>query len=564
MRKLYTIPALLLSAGMLFFAACGDDSSSSSPSCDGDECVIDEDGDIKGDDGNSSSSKKRSSSSSRRGSSSDSSDDGDDGDDDDDSHDGSGDSDNPKSSSSSKPASSSSIERKEMPTSLCKRIIEYTEVKGDDGETYVCLEGKTLFKIDTYDSLEDCDDYQMGTIAWVVDEEEPYTCEEHYSWRHGIFEVDLNPVHIEAGGACPDSLAGKELFSNELNGDYACKGGIWVLIKSYERSSSSAHVPVPVDYSKGRAMNKKLGKGINFGNSWDATGSGDGGWSNPINDGDFATIKAAGFNSVRIPVRWNHKNSGDMDAIKADVQTAISQGLVVIINYHHYDALNEIGGKYAKDPSAYKSQYEQEKQNFVNKWKEVAREMDKFPDNNLILEVWNEPTIASAEVVNELMLAGYNAIRSVTKTKTIMFEAYHAAKFYDLDKFDFPADGNIIYSGHYYEPFAFSHQGHGYECKGDAAYKTTAAADMKSYLEIAKKYYPDVDGVNTIPLNMGEFGIAGQCGVSDSKRAQWTKEAVKAAESVGMSWTYWCFKNCGGFEAWSGNWKSGFLDAFGL
>ena len=55
-------------------------------------------------------------------------------------------------------------------------------------------------------------------------------------------------------------------------------------------SSSSA---VAVDYSKGRAMNKRLGKGINLGNSWDSNGSGadgDCGWNNCIKDEYFEII----------------------------------------------------------------------------------------------------------------------------------------------------------------------------------------------------------------------------------------------------------------------------------
>jgi endoglucanase len=78
--------------------------------------------------------------------------------------------------------------------------------------------------------------------------------------------------------------------------------------------SGSATVPtapttstvVPVDYTLGRTMNAVLGRGINLGNSWDSDGSDDSGWGNPIRDTDFAVIKAAGFNSVRIPVRWQN------------------------------------------------------------------------------------------------------------------------------------------------------------------------------------------------------------------------------------------------------------------
>ena len=77
--------------------------------------------------------------------------------------------------------------------------------------------------------------------------------------------------------------------------------------KATQKENGNEKEPVAVDYSAGRAMNKRLGKGINLGNSWDSQSWGklDGGWGNPIEDNDFKIIKEAGFNSVRLPVRWN-------------------------------------------------------------------------------------------------------------------------------------------------------------------------------------------------------------------------------------------------------------------
>lgn len=69
-------------------------------------------------------------------------------------------------------------------------------------------------------------------------------------------------------------------------------------------------------------------------------------------------------------------------------------------------------------------------------------------------------------------------------------------------------------------------------------------------------------------MNVGEFGVAnkGSCtAISDTKKAEWTKAVVNAAEANGMSWHYWCFKNCGGFEAYSGgSWYNGMINAFKL
>ena len=343
---------------------------------------------------------------------------------------------------------------------------------------------------------------------------------------------------------------------------------------------------VAVDYSKGRAMNKRLGKGINLGNSWDSDGTGsngDCGWSNCIKDEYFEIIAKAGFNSIRLPVRWqtdsaygSHTVDPDkLAGVKEDIRLAISHGLAVVLDFHHYIELSAYGSDYVKGDSLESAKYLKEKNHFAALWEQVAEEMDKeFPDSLLVFDILNEPTIPEPNVVSELLMAGYEAIRKHAKGKTIMFEAYHAAKFADLATLKLPQDGNIIFSGHYYEPYSYSHQGHSdqYKCKGDDAFAITAGADFKSYVITAKKYYPDKNG-GFIPMNMGEFGISGQTGPcrekgpSDKYKAIWARDVIKAAESFEISWHYWGFAGVGGFEAYNkqgGTWYPGFPEAFGL
>ena len=349
---------------------------------------------------------------------------------------------------------------------------------------------------------------------------------------------------------------------------------------------------VPVDYTQGRIMNARIGKGINLGNSWDSDGNRlDSSWGNYIRDYDFPFIKKAGFNSVRIPVRWQRNSDYTthtvdqrrLDGVKEDIQLAIDQGLVVIVNFHHYVQLNCAGG--GGQGCTYDSTaYETEKTHFLGMWAQVAQEMDAFPDSMLVLEILNEPTISDADRVDKLMNDAYQVIRSVTKTKTIMFESYHSAKFEELNILHLPADGNIIYSGHYYEPYGFSHQGHSFACKGDATYNNDAFDDLSKYVKQAKALYPDVNGVDQIPMNMGEFGISGgteyanknTCKEGESlpsakMKAQWAQLSIRAAETYGISWNYWGFTSVGGFEAAHHNamdetieWYEGFPAAFGL
>lgn len=357
---------------------------------------------------------------------------------------------------------------------------------------------------------------------------------------------------------------------------WACDSGSATLPTAPNKNNTST--VVPVDYTLGRTMNAILGRGINLGNSWDSDGYDDSGWSNPIRDEDFAIIKAAGFNSVRIPVRWQKNsdytthtvNPDRLNGVLRHIRLAIANGLAVVVNFHHYVELNCAGG--SGSGCTYDAQkFEAEKAHFLALWAQVATAMGEFADNQVVLEILNEPTIPNAGLVDQLMTEAYTVIRTYAPGKTIMFEAYHAAKFADLTMLHLPLDGNIIFSGHYYEPYTYTHEGHGYNCVGDKTLTSTADEDIRTYAALAYKNYPDVDGINHVPMNMGEFGVAGGDPAfcegnppSNSGKAGWTKRAAQAAINNGMSFHYWGFGQTGGFDAYNTGteqWYEGFPQA---
>lgn len=358
-------------------------------------------------------------------------------------------------------------------------------------------------------------------------------------------EDDLMSAQIATtNGACTNANMGN--VATYQGSYFMCLSGAWTKLTA-----------TPVDYSKGRAMNKKLGRGMNFGNSWDSPGDGDGAWSNPISDGDFAAVAKQGFNSVRIPVRWYTGMNNKLSGVKADVQLAINAGLTVIVNSHHNQPIYDA----AKNGSL-----SSKLNDFKSEWKQIAQTFDSFPDDAVVFEIFNEPHDMTQDQVNQIMTAGYEAIRSVSKGKTIMFESNGYAKFAMIPKLNLPKDGNIIVTGHYYEPYTFSHQGHGYDCNGNANDGIgSMPGHFSSYYEAIAMAYPDING-GTVPINMGEFGVAnkGSCGsISDTKREAWTDAVLAQAEKYGMSWHYWCYKNCGGFEASNGgSWHGNMLNVF--
>lgn len=344
-------------------------------------------------------------------------------------------------------------------------------------------------------------------------------------------------------------------------------GGLSQPLLSSSAELSSSSVAVPVDYSKARAMNARLGRGINFGNSWESQGTNDCGWSNCIKDEYFSIVKEAGFNSIRIPVRWNHDadtlppytlSAERLAGVKEDIEIALSLDMPVIVNIHHYAELIS-----AKGEALIK-----EKARYTAIWRQVAEALEPYPDSMVVFELLNEPNGMADNVVNELIDSGYTAIREKSLGKTIMINPNGFAKFYLMNKLILPQDGNLIITGHYYEPYTFSHQGaHGQPCggiwTGDKYAIAKFESDFNSFVQMALQYFPDVNGGH-IPLNMGEFGVSGVntrgCETeelpSDAQRGLWTRELVRIAESHNISWHYWGFSRVGGFEAYDRDLKA--------
>lgn len=381
------------------------------------------------------------------------------------------------------------------------------------------------------------------------------------SWHLASENELLNSEVSAKNGACTSSNDGS--VSNMGTYNAVCLGGVWKKLSA-----------TPIDYSKGRAMNTRLGPGINLGNAWESKGtkgsSADCGWNNCIRDEYFKIIKDAGFKSVRIPVRWNYDaaqnspytlDAGRLAGVKADIDLALAQGLTVIVNFHHYEELNNAAVYHSTNPSFYES----EKARFLGLWKQVAKEMDAYDDDKIVLELLNEPHDMEPEDVNDLMISAYKVVRENAPNKTIMFEGNGYSKFAQLTKLDLPADGNIIVSGHYYEPFSFTHQGHGYDCgtKLTSSALSNIPRHFKSYVDSITFHFPDVNGGH-VPMNMVEFGVStcGGNGPSNSDRAKWTDAVIKEADAYGLSWQYWGLVGVGGFEAYNGSWISELLTVF--
>lgn len=288
---------------------------------------------------------------------------------------------------------------------------------------------------------------------------------------------------------------------------------------------------------------RRLGRGINMGNCLEAPA--EGAWGARIRDGDFANIRRAGFDSVRIPVRWSaHAAPQPPHAIdpafaarvEQVVREALDAGLAVILNVHHYEELD-------KDPLGHRAR-------LVAIWRQVAERFKGFPEA-LQLEVYNEPHGAhTPEIWNETLRLALAEIRRHHPTRAVHVGGVEWSQAHTLAKLRLPEDDrHLIGHFHCYAPFAFTHQGA--EWVPDTAkwigrrWEGTEAerAEVAKVLDTAAAWSRQTGR----PVHLGEFGSYGRHADPDS-RARWTAFVAREAERRGITWNYWEYQ--AGFGAW--------------
>ena len=329
-----------------------------------------------------------------------------------------------------------------------------------------------------------------------------------------------------------------------------------------------------------------MGMGWNLGNHFDAYNNGVAGetaWGNPLaTQTTFHKIKAAGFNSVRIPVTWLGKVGGApnykisqawLDRIAEVVGYAEKAGLVAIINIHHDGADSkywlDIAGA-AKDDAVHQRVLAQ----VTSMWTQIA---EKFKDKGefLIFEAFNEihdgkwgwgtnRTDGGKQYrcLNEWNQAFVDAVRSsggCNATRILGIPAYCTNVDIAISSFVMPVDSatdRLAMAVHCYDPYDYtlpatkSEWGH----TADPSKKVAGnnEADLKKVFE---KIYDDFISKG-IPVYMGEFGCVNRATPREQAFQQYyLKYYAKLAKTYGVPAFLWDNGAKG-----AGNEKHAFID----
>jgi endoglucanase len=303
-------------------------------------------------------------------------------------------------------------------------------------------------------------------------------------------------------------------------------------------------------------LNRMLGRGINLGDAYELRD--DGACGIPLTPEIFQSIRKAGFDSIRIPVRWSTHASaeypyeidaGFLGRVDWAIDQALSHHLTAVIDVHHYDGMD-------LEP-------ERNLPRLLTIWKQLAEHYQKYSDR-LLFEIFNEPhDELTAERWQKVFPQVLAVIRETNPTRAVIIGPANWNNSDNLGNLDLPErDRHIIVTFHYYSPFHFTHQGAGW-IKGSAPWIGTVWAGNDADREALNKDFAMVAHwaqQHRRPIYLGEFGSHY---IADMpSREQWTHAVASEAEQRGFSWAYWEFcSNFGLFDPKTGRWRERLLGA---
>jgi endoglucanase len=286
---------------------------------------------------------------------------------------------------------------------------------------------------------------------------------------------------------------------------------------------------------------KEMHLGWNLGNTLDAP-DGETKWGNPkTTQAMMDAVKAAGFNTVRIPVTWQKHMGGApeylvdpvwMDRVEEVTNYVLSTGMYAIVNTHHDEWVSVMP---TADQAAITDQ-------LVKLWTQIATRFKNY-DEQLVFETLNEPrtkdntewtggTPAARAIINAYNLSAVNAIRGTggnNAQRHIMIPTHAAnASATSIRDLVIPNnDPNIIVSLHTYYPYDVS-MGTG----------TTWGTDVEKADMIA-----ELERLATALPKKGRAAIIGEWGTTDkgntAVRVEHARTYAREARARGFCAIWW-------------------------
>lgn len=296
-------------------------------------------------------------------------------------------------------------------------------------------------------------------------------------------------------------------------------------------------------------------RGVNLGNALDAPWPG--AWGVTITEALIHSVAEAGFNAIRVPVRFSaHTGAAPDYTLTETILQSVDQvilwgmnaGLTVILDLHHFDALMQ-------SPAAEEARY-------FAIWNQLASRYQSLPDT-LYFELLNEPHGAlDSATWNRLVAENVQLIRLTNPTRTIILSGLDYSTVDSLNELTIPDDPHLAATFHYYAPFEFTHQGASWVSGSISWIGTTWSGTAPEVSEIQHAFDRAVNwsNANQIPLILGEFGTIKN--TDTASRQAWSAAVARIAKARDIGWFYWDLcTDFGLYDCENGKWNDALLQA---
>ena len=363
-------------------------------------------------------------------------------------------------------------------------------------------------------------------------------------------------------------VAGAVLLASAPLVTIACAGSSTSVPGPQAVPDIDAYPPMANDAAPGASASAAataaaIGRGVNFGNMFEAPT--EGAWGLTVTDDFIDKASAAGFKSVRLPVRWSNHASAQspftidpafMARVESVVDKLLAKGVVVILNMHHYRQLD--GDPLDAGESAVPAAVVDVR--FVVLWEQVATHFQgRGP--RLVFELYNEPHgRMNGEPWNVLAARALPVVRKSNPDRIVVIGPTSWNSAGDLRLLKLPNDANLVATVHNYNPFRFTHQGAEWVNPilpvGVTCCSAAQEAEMTAPLDVAKAW----STTTRYPIFVGEFGAYGKA--DETSRVEFDRKMRQAMEQRGMTWAYWEFASgFGVYDPTTLGFRQGLLDS---
>ena len=309
-----------------------------------------------------------------------------------------------------------------------------------------------------------------------------------------------------------------------------------------------------------------LGRGVSLGNMLEAPHEGQ--WGVRLQPELFALVKDAGFDTVRLPVRWsNHAeprrpyriNEGFFQRVDLAIAEALRHDLNIVVNMHHHRQLD--GDPLQEGEMAVEDSVLHER--FVAMWTQIARRYRDHAPDKLFFELYNEPHgRLTPQAWNALLQETLQAVRETNPGRFVVIGPAHHYRVRGLPSLSLAsADRRIIVAIALYEPYGFTHQGAPW-VEGSSAWLGTRCCAREQRREVQEALDAALawGRQHSRPVWVGEFGSHEKAHYDS--RVAYTRMVREEIEARDMSWAYWQLtSNFGIFRLDRGVWHTALTEA---